>query len=108
MSAHRWSFTAANGEPRHNVLHRCNNKLCVRPSHLYDGSAAENSRDMALDGGHPWRKLTWEQAEWVRENADAFTHRELAKQFGVDKRSIGLIIHGKTYKHEPVETEKDG
>jgi len=106
VHAHRAAFTLTHGLPKQNVLHRCNNKLCVRPSHLYDGSHQENSDDFARAGGHPQRKLTFEQAEWVRANASGTTRTQMAEMFGVTRKTIIWILQNKTYKHEPVETEK--
>ena len=48
--AHRYSYELENGEFDKSlfVLHHCDNPLCVRPSHLYTGSHAENMRDMKI------------------------------------------------------------
>lgn len=41
------------------VLHRCNNKPCVNPAHLYVGGKRANAVDAVRDGVHPQaRKLT--------------------------------------------------
>jgi hypothetical protein len=63
-------------------------------------------RDHALDGGSVWRKLTWEQAEWVRANAKTFSKTDMARRLGVTRAVVRNIINNKTYKHKPVETEK--
>lgn len=53
VNAHRLSWEMANGRSvpaGHDVCHRCDNRRCVRPDHLFVASRAANVADMFLKG----------------------------------------------------------
>jgi hypothetical protein len=72
--------------------HLCKNKMCVNPDHLEPVSPAENVRR------GPLAKLTIEDAREIRRLASQFTHRELAKRYGVASPLITNIVNGKNWK----------
>lgn len=41
------------------VCHTCDNRRCVRPSHLFEGTAKDNVRDMIAKGRAPWQQADW-------------------------------------------------
>ena len=53
--AHRLSFLLTTGQEPDVVLHKCNNKNCVRPSHLQAGDTKENLLDILIDKIHDQR-----------------------------------------------------
>lgn len=53
--AHRVAYRLANGgDPPEGrcVLHRCDNRACCRPSHLFAGTKRDNTQDMIRKGRH--------------------------------------------------------
>lgn len=75
------------------VCHKCDNTYCVNPDHLFVGTPADNSADMANKGRstrgerNPNARLNNEQVAKIRRSPETPTS-ELAKQFGVSEKSI--------------------
>lgn len=98
---------------RLHVMHRCDTRSCVNPSHLRLGTALDNIRDAWAKGRvHPGggpKKLSWEK---VREIRSAYLNQEwngkhptirmgdIAWRYGVHETTISNILTGKTWKEE--------
>lgn len=87
------------------VLHRCHNRACINPEHLYLGSHAQNMQDMA-DAGRVYRKTGTKNHNaklddnLVREiRASSQSGRSLSEKYGVSATSINLARSGKTWSH---------
>lgn len=50
LRAHRLAFAMNKGQPSALVLHRCDNRRCVNPAHLWDGTPTDNMNDMVSKG----------------------------------------------------------
>src|SRR4051812_12464692 len=74
IPAHRVAYEVANGAIPEGlvVCHRCDNKVCCNPSHLFLGTIGDNTRDAQAKGllAHgersPRSKLTRKQVETIR------------------------------------------
>lgn len=112
--AHRVSWMLHFGPipKRKCVLHRCDNRACVNPKHLFLGTRAENSADMKRKGrgsngggvgeGSNHHILTEAQVLEIRRlraSSPRPTLKALAKRYGVDLTTIWSAANGKNWKH---------
>lgn len=89
------------------VLHRCDNRLCCNPAHLFLGSMRTNLLDAYQKGrktqprsDHANAKLSPTQVRDIRRRYDAGSCKQvdLAVEFGVSQRAISLVVRRETYK----------
>lgn len=98
--AHRTAYLLHYGHHAHPCcLHRCGNPLCCNPTHLYEGSHADNMRDMVSHGRtHRERRLlTSGDAQMIRAMSEITTLPTVAKTFGVSRSCIKKILQGKRH-----------
>lgn len=102
--AHRVAFELFSG-PTHGrwVLHKCDNRKCVNPDHLFLGNSLENIQDMDAKGRRRSRtKLTAIQAEEVQQLLmQRYSQEEVGKMYGVSQDAISRIKRNviKIFKH---------
>lgn len=79
------------------VLHRCDNRICIRPEHLFLGTTADNAQDMHAKGRqNDPLKLTDDQVAQIRATYTG-KHGEqtkIARAYGVSGALISLIVRG--------------
>lgn len=91
------------------VLHRCDNRKCVRPGHLFVGTHAENMADMLAKGRSAYGErgghavLTEAQMQDVYRDVKyrGKSERETARRFGVTRGAVQGIVNLKTWKRIP-------
>lgn len=103
-----WIFTYGSIPEGLDVLHKCDNPMCVNPNHLFLGTQLDNVRDMYAKGRqasntgekNPRSKLTWNDVRYIRERyaQHGISYVKLGKQMGVDAAQIYRIINNITWK----------
>ncbi len=80
------------------ACHTCDNPACVRPEHLFEGTQADNVRDMEAKGRDDrsgQRKLSDGQVAEVRSLAGAgWRQGDIACAYGVSQPLVSLIATG--------------
>jgi hypothetical protein len=84
------------------VLHKCDNRKCVNPAHLYLGTHQDNMRDMVKSGNGKGErsgktKLTQVDVDWIREYHREFSRARMAKVLGISKQSVSQIVNHKSW-----------
>lgn len=111
MRAHRFAWAIHNGpitDGKH-VCHTCDTPACVNPAHLFLGTPADNTADKVQKGrakggcppgsGHHRAKLHESDIPAIRAKKSHMSLNALAREYGVSKRAIHFIVHGRHWKH---------
>jgi hypothetical protein len=112
--AHRASYQIAFGSIEKNMVicHKCDNRWCVNPNHLWSGTQGENLSDMFAKGRnakkkprgscelHPRAKVDNVQVKEIIERYSlGESSRKLASVYGISKTMILNIVNGKNWKN---------
>jgi DNA-binding XRE family transcriptional regulator len=107
---HRYSFELHNGPIKDGlfVCHKCDNRKCVNPDHLFLGTMQDNVNDciaknrLARGENKPLSsKLNNDKVRQIRSlfNTGKYFHKDLADKFGVSRTTITLIVNNKRWSH---------
>lgn len=112
MPAHRAAYILFNAtEPGPlDVCHRCDNRACVNPDHLFLGTRLENMQDCRSKGrtakgeklgnrsgeNSTSAKLQWHSVRQIRASREP--SKILARRFGVSSDNINRIRRNDTWK----------
>ena len=112
VSAHRYSYEAFCGPvpDRMEVCHRCDNRACVNPAHLFTGTKQDNTDDREAKGRNNHvvgekigtSKLTDIAVVSARRlRAKGWTFQAIADRFGVSKKTAMSAVKGELWRHTP-------
>jgi hypothetical protein len=92
--AHRVAFKLAEGRwPDPCALHHCDTRICVRRSHLFEGTKSENTADMVSKRRGTSRTLTAAQtANIIARKAKGETQMSIARSLNVSESLISLTL----------------
>ena len=92
--------------PSQYVCHKCDNPSCVNPDHLFVGTAADNSADMAAKGRscrgekQGQSKLTENEVLDIRKRYEGGeVQSKIAKEYGLHQVTVSEIVTRKIWKH---------
>ena len=108
LRAHRVSYELHIGPipAGMHVLHKCDNRSCVNPDHLFLGTNDDNVADMVTKGRQSKgekngkARLTEDNVREIRRRlAAGEKNKDLSVEFGVSTASISKIAKRKTWGH---------
>jgi hypothetical protein len=108
--AHRKSFEIYTGQKApegKDICHSCDVRSCVNPDHLFLGTRSDNMRDCSRKGrlvvpvargeDLTFSTLTENDVRTIRRSTASSRH--LAKEYGVDHKTILAVVNRKTWVH---------
>lgn len=105
--AHRVAYRIAFGHCPDDlfVCHKCDNKSCVNPSHLFLGTAADNNKDRHKKGrskggsmpgtSNPVARLTDDTVKAIFQASG--TLKQVGERYGVTMQDVSAIRRGNTW-----------
>lgn len=109
LLAHRLSYELHYGPIADGmcVLHRCDNRRCVNPDHLFLGTKGDNNTDRHTKGRSNYargeqrsKKLTDADVRMIRELRDlGVPLKEIARRYGIVESHVSQIHRRKIWAH---------
>lgn len=97
---HAWKLECGALLQTDEVCHKCDNKLCCNPAHLFLGTHAANMQDMLQKDRHfnGRRKLGMPLVKLVKSELAAGVRQcTLADRLGLTRQTINNIARGRAY-----------
>ena len=103
---HRISWIIKNGDLKNelSVCHKCDNRKCVNPNHLFLGTHEENIKDMVLKNrqcrGEKVSRSKLKESDVLQIKTmlnEGLSTRKIAKMFGINCASVSKIQTGRLW-----------
>ncbi len=86
------------------VCHRCDNRMCVNPAHLFVGTPQDNIADMMAKGRHAYGPQCKPNPKQGQDQSGV-SQRGLARELGINASTISSICRGKSWRVLPRDRE---
>jgi len=106
--AHRLSYVEFVGEIKDgmDICHKCDNRKCINPAHLFQGTRFENMADavnknrQASGESLPHAKLTVASVCEIRSlHEEGYGYRRLARKYQVSQTAIKKVLTRQTWRN---------
>lgn len=103
--AHRvsWVLSGKSLLPEDCILHRCDNRKCCNPDHLFIGTRAENNYDKTIKGrqskGEDFARAVLKETDIIEIRSSVKSIDELMVIYGVSWSHINNIKRFRKWKH---------
>lgn len=106
---HRVAYELANGPipDGMDVCHRCDNRRCCNPEHLFLGTRKDNVADMVAKNRHawrnppPWTKLSdVDVSDILVLRSFGMSRKAIAREYGVSRPLISMLVSGSLKRYE--------